>query len=353
MPFKDALREKEYQRQYRQIHKVELTENNRQYQQYRKAGGEKLGHHRKASDVELLESYNRLGSVWLVADELGMAGQNVWAHLNKLGIKDKDKWTDEQLQILRVAYNIKDTETLNINELAKHLGKDKTNVCRKAKELGLSTNRFRKRSNEMNELMGERMKTWIHVNGHPTGYRELRMCLACGKMMELQHSAKNKTCSRSCAATLRMRSEHIFSRCNSGRRIDLNNQFFRSAYEANYARYLNYVTANSLFNIVSWQYEPDTFKFSKVSDSPKQYTPDFKVFYGNYHCAYHEVKGWDYPKGIKARERFNKYYPNLELILIGEDFFANAVNNGLSKLIPNWEYYKCQNNKKEIVNETI
>ena len=113
------------------------------------------------------------------------------------------------------------------------------------------------------------------------------------------------------------------------------------------------IITNSLFQIVSWEYEPDTFKFPKVNDTPRQYTPDFKVFYENYHCAYHEVKGWDYPKGIKARERFNKYYPSLELILIGEVFFNNAVNNGLSKLIPNWEYYKYQNKKKETTDETL
>lgn len=307
----------------------------------------------KVTNEQVTESYNRLGSLWKVGNELGICGQSVWERLKKLGITDKDKWTNEQLSILREAYSVGGNEPLNINELSAKLNRTKSNVCRKARELGLVTSRKRDKPEYAKQLYSDCKKLQLQKYGWKHGYRELRQCQCCGRMMELPHSHPNKTCSRSCAAKLRMRGEHIFSRCNFGRRIDLNNQFFRSTYEANYARYLNYVIANSLLRIISWQYEPDTFKFPKATDTPKQYTPDFKVFYENYHCQYHEVKGWDYPKGIKAREKFSKYFPKLKLILIGEDFFANAVKDGLSKLIPNWEYYKQHKKLEEDTNESI
>jgi hypothetical protein len=155
MPFKTAEIESKYQRHYRQIHKAEKAENDKQYYQYRKAGGVKLGHHPKASNNELLESYNRLGSVWMVAAELGMAGQTVWERLKKLGISDRDKWNDEQIVILRQAYSVNNNEPLNINELSVKLGKIKSNVCRKARELGLTTNRNRRRSEDVKRHQSE------------------------------------------------------------------------------------------------------------------------------------------------------------------------------------------------------
>ena len=291
----------------------------------------------KVTNEQVMESYNRLGNIWKVGNELGICGQSVWERLKKLGIADKDKWTDEQLQILRQAYSVENNKPLNINELSIELGRHKSNVCTKAKSLGLTTNRNRTRTDKVKLLYSNNMKIQWRNYGHQHGYRELRLCPICGKMMDVPHCSIAKTCSRSCATRLRMRGEHQFSRCNFGRRLDLDNRFFRSAYEANYARYLNYCISNSLFDIVSWQYETDTFKFPKVVDTPKQYTPDFKIFYNEYHCEYHEVKGWDYPKGIKARERFSKYYPKLKLVLINDDFFRNIIKQGINKMIPNWE----------------
>ena len=130
----------------------------------------------------------------------------------------------------------------------------------------------------------------------------------------------------------------MFSRSKQGRREDLNNQFFRSNYEANYARYLNFlVSTKSEPVIVKWQYEPDTFEFKKIKRGSRFYTPDFKVHFQDGHVEYHEVKGWDYPKGITQRKRFAKYYPHLKLLVVDGDFFKEMKRKGVDKLIPNWE----------------
>lgn len=128
----------------------------------------------------------------------------------------------------------------------------------------------------------------------------------------------------------------MFSRSKSGRRKDLGNQFFRSNYEANYARYLNFLMDNGE-PIEKWEYEPDTFEFKNIKRGTRFYTPDFKIYLKDKHIEYHEVKGWDYPKGITQRKRFAKNYPQLKLVVIGDDFFKEIRRKGFNNLIPNWE----------------
>jgi hypothetical protein len=293
----------------------------------------------KATNEQIIESYKRLGSVWLVAKELGMCGQSVHERIIKLGFIDEDKWTQEQLDFLRASYNGKEGKPVNLKEIAAKLKRHKTNVSRKARELGL-TDYKRTKSDEVKAALSKSTKLWIQQRGHPGGYRELRMCIGCGKIMELRHSATNKCCSRSCSYKTTRTGENIFSRCKHGKRLDLDNKFFRSRYEANYARYLNYLIENNRDNVISWQYEPEKFAFKDNGYGIKAYTPDFKVFFSDSHYEYHEVKGWDYPKGIRARELFCKYYPKLTLVLISEDFFNRLHKEGIEKIITGWEVYK-------------
>lgn len=128
---------------------------------------------------------------------------------------------------------------------------------------------------------------------------------------------------------------NMYSRCKGGKREDLGNIYFRSSYEANYARYLNFLITNN--EILKWEYEPDTFCFNKIKRGVRSYTPDFKVFLNNRQVEYHEVKGWDYPKGVTARKRMVKYYPSEKLVLVGEEFFKAVKSQGFHRLIPNWE----------------
>jgi len=130
--------------------------------------------------------------------------------------------------------------------------------------------------------------------------------------------------------------EERFTRCKGGKRGDLGNIYFRSRYEANYARYLSFIIKNNC-DIKRWEFEPETFEFSKIKKGTRFYTPDFKIYFKDGHVEYHEVKGWDYPKGKTARKRFAKYYPHLKLILIDEEFFRGVKHQGMDKLIPGWE----------------
>jgi hypothetical protein len=124
-----------------------------------------------------------------------------------------------------------------------------------------------------------------------------------------------------------------YSNRKSGRRADLDNQYFRSAWEANYARYLNWLVGQG--QIKSWRYESVTFWFDKIKRGVRSWKPDFEVTNLDDSVEYHEVKGWDYPRGKVARRRMALYHPNVRVVLIDEDQYK-AIRKWKG-LIPEWE----------------
>jgi hypothetical protein len=123
-------------------------------------------------------------------------------------------------------------------------------------------------------------------------------------------------------------------RSKPGKRADLNGQFFRSSWEANYARYLNWLI--SLNQLLRWEFEPDTFEFHTIKRGSRFYTPDFKVFENDGRYAYHEVKGWMDPKSQTKLNRMAKYYPNEKVILIDKVAYR-SIEKQMKNAIPNWE----------------
>ena len=162
----------------------------------------------------------------------------------------------------------------------------------------------------------------------------IRICPKCGRFFEAYPSNNRIYCGVNCARNHRL-SLKKRGYSNGGRRPDLKNLFFRSSYEANYARWLNLLINNG--EIKTWDFEPETFEFKSIKKGVRFYTPDFRIIFGDTHTEYHEVKGWDYPKGITARKRFAKYYPQFKLVLIDKEWFKAAKKQGLDKLLPEWE----------------
>ena len=289
---------------------------------------------KKATDEQLLESYFRLGNIWKVAPEFNMCGQSVWERLKKLGIEDKDRWTNEQLRILIEGYSQNLTGPINLDLVAQSTGKLKSNVARKARELGL-TNQHRTKTLEAKAAMNEGLRRYIRDNGHPRESRESRVCPICGRFYFVRKRSKQKYCSVRCQIMAK-KPEERFTNRKGGRRKDIGDIYFRSSYEANYARYLNFIISNGS-NIEKWEFESQRFEFNKIKTGTRSYTPDFKIYYKDGHIEYHEVKGWDYPKGKTQRKRFAKYYPHLKLVLVDDNFFKAIKKQGINKLIPYWE----------------
>lgn len=115
--------------------------------------------------------------------------------------------------------------------------------------------------------------------------------------------------------------ELIYSNANGGKREDLGNKYFRSNWEANYARILNEQK-------IEWFYESQTFDLSNGTT----YTPDFKIGENKFV----ELKGW-YDNDSKQKiQLFLEEYPQYELDLIGEKEYY-SLRNLFKHKIPNWE----------------
>jgi predicted nucleic acid-binding Zn ribbon protein len=124
--------------------------------------------------------------------------------------------------------------------------------------------------------------------------------------------------------------ENTYSRTKKGRRSDLGDMFFRSAWEANYARWLNFRQ-----DVASWEYEPQRFEFP-IKRGTNSYLPDFRVTLTNGTIEWHEVKGWMTQKSATALKRFAKYYPTETLVLIDESAYRSIAKFARG-VVPCWE----------------
>jgi hypothetical protein len=194
----------------------------------------------------------------------------------RLGLIEDNRWTDSEVELLRDFYEkAGKTAPINLQGLSAILGKHKTNVCRKARELGLDTCQYRKR-----------------------------------------------------------KPEQVYSRSNAGKRKDIGDTYFRSNWEANYARYLNLLIEKE--KLFKWEYEADTFWFEKIKRGTRSYTPDFKIWETKDSSPYYvEVKGWMDAKSKTKLKRMQTYYPNTRIEIFGAAEYKELSKN--KALIAGWE----------------
>lgn len=115
-----------------------------------------------------------------------------------------------------------------------------------------------------------------------------------------------------------------FVKARRGRREDLGGIFFRSQWEANVARYLNWLG-------LRWEYETKTFEFP-IRHGITRYTPDFWVPDLN---EFWEVKGYLDAASKTKLKRMAKYHPDVKLLVIGRREYLEIKR--LARLIPGWE----------------
>lgn len=282
-----------------------------------------------------------------------LRGRTVNAVRNRahdLRVADVDKWwTAAQVDMVRAAYAAAGSHGLvDLDALAVAVGRMKSNVCRKARELGLTNQRRTKVDDEGRAEMSTRAAKTIRERGHPRGALGMRHTAVARAVMGEKHRANWRDPSskfntpefrqrRSDAMHGRMivggRVGH--SRCKIGKRADLGNVLFRSAWEANYARYLNWLAARG--EIVRWEYEVQVFEFLAVRRGVRSYRPDFKVHLRGGGHEWHEVKGWmDEPSKVRLA-LMAKYFPNERVIVIDKAWMSAATRQGIPMLVGNWE----------------
>ena len=124
----------------------------------------------------------------------------------------------------------------------------------------------------------------------------------------------------SASKRVRDKRETLYTSARGGRREDLGGAYFRSCWEANFARILNHIGK-------LWQYEPESFIFLEGST----YTPDFLC-----EEVYYELKG-RMTKTCEKKLSFMKLeYPHVRLELID---YAKYVDLRVryKNLLPHWE----------------
>jgi hypothetical protein len=111
-------------------------------------------------------------------------------------------------------------------------------------------------------------------------------------------------------------------------------KFYRSRWEANYARYLAWQQRQGL--IVAWVHEPETFWFAGVRRGCVSYLPDFKVTLPSGAVEFHEVKGHMDAKSKTKLRRMAKYHPTIKIKVFDSSWYKRNVGK-LRMLCPGWE----------------
>jgi hypothetical protein len=269
------------------------------------------------------------------------------------------RWTDNEIAIVREAYErAKVGEDIGLDALADRLGRLKSNICRKARQLGLTDiGRPLKLERKDRRKYGNRAaflehasklaKERIAKHGHNRG------------MLGKKHTAETrriigeKSAAYWAALTEEQcdaqRARMVRGACESGppkvargswkagwREIGGKRNYYRSRWEANYARWLQILKDRG--EITDWEYEPKTFWFDDIKRGARSYKPDFRVSGGIApdYVTWHEVKGWMDSRSFTVLRRFAKYHPDEVLILIDSKRYG-SLDKWAKHAIGGWE----------------
>lgn len=257
------------------------------------------------------------------------------------------KFSEAELARIRMDYRTY-VDAGKLSVLAAELGRAHSSLCLKAKELGLTdAHKARQRSAEI-AADSRRGKAFWAGRSHPAGMR--------GK----KHSAETK-------AVLAQKSAAFWSSLTTDERSDLGEKqmtakfakhgtrapnvkrgswkagwrevgdkrnYYRSRWEANYARYLEWLKQRG--EIQEWQHEPETFWFEAIKRGVRSYLPDFRVWENDGSSSLHEVKGWMDARSKTTLKRMAKYHPSEKITVIREKEY-NEIGRKIGPLIEGWE----------------
>lgn len=283
------------------------------------------------------------------------------ARLDRLGRHQAKAYPPELAVELSAAYQAEGFNgVVNLGAIALKWGKNKGNLCRAAKALGLPINpkrRIVEKRQDRRKHKGDAealkaaqsasAKKRLAANGHPRGM------LGRSHTAEVRQLIAKQSAARWAAMSESERSSHIMKALKAKvarygcinpqnergswkagwREIDDKRHYFRSRWEANYARYLQWLKLRG--DILDWEYEPETFWFDKIKRGVRSYLPDFRVHELNGTKPLHEVKGWMDARSRTTLRRMAKYHPGEKIILIREKEYR-AISR-FSSLIGGWE----------------
>lgn len=272
---------------------------------------------------------------------------------SKSGFSEMNVFRPEEVEYIQNNYL-----TMSLVDISKTLKRTHNIVCRKARELGLTrpgrkpkeqeeASLVKRIAREENQKVREQRaiekeeKKKAGKKYHTPEYRK-KVAVRVREMWKDPNSILNSEEFKQMQSDRFMRLQHQaikgnkplagHSRGKGGTREDLG-IYVRSSWEANYARYLNFLKERGFIH--DWDFETDIFYFEKIKRGIRSYTPDFKVWKTENEYEYHEVKGYMDPKSLTKLERMNKFYPREKIYVIGQEEYKEIKK--LSVFIENWE----------------
>jgi hypothetical protein len=274
-------------------------------------------------------------------------------------------WTDEEIDVLKSHYLSAGVFRVDLDALAKSMGRGRMSVALKASELGLCNKGRVKRGGRkdhrkykgdkalLHKALSDHSKRMIAERGHTRGMLGKHHSIDTKKILSAKSQfaqmrtteeererrrAKRRETNMARYGTYapQMKSSNPYSRARGGKREDLDNRYFRSSWEANYARYLNLLVLQG--KILRWEYEPETFYFPNVKRGALSYTPDFRLYELDGSIVYHEVKGWMDTKSKTKLRRMKQHFPNIKIVIIDAEQYKSVSQ--FAGLITGWESNK-------------
>lgn len=311
-------------------------------------------------DAFLKENHGQ-ASIQDIADKMGRTRSSLRARITTLGIAKQELWTAEEEAKLIALYERAGSDgVLHLGRLANEMGRNAGNLSRKARMLGLPVNTHRRTvelrkdrrkyatDEELRAAQSDAAKKRIKENGHPRGMlgkqhgeATRRHLSRTSKAAQLFLSEEEK--SRRVVKAMKTKIDRYGTQAPTVRRgtwdagwrqIGETKKYYRSRWEANYARYLQWLKERG--EIADWQHEPETFWFDGIKRGVRSYLPDFRVWENDGRIVLHEVKGWMDSRSRTCLKRMAKYHPQEKIIVIdGRQY--RSIRLKVMALIEGWE----------------
>ncbi len=276
------------------------------------------------------DAYVKYGKKWCI-DNLGLTDGQVRAKASRLGLKAagvSEAWKKKQIEHSKILTGRKRPEQAEV-------------ILRNHR------NGLLKKTDEQRKKIGEKTKKWIKEKGHPKGSLGLvhsektRKILSEKVLAYLERQTEEESAQR-VMKILKTKFEKgtFVNNTKRGtwkagwREIGGKRKYFRSKWEANYARYLQWLKEKN--QIIEWQHEPKTFWFDGIKRGCVSYLPDFLIICNNGKEEYHEVKGWMDDRSKTKISRMEKYYPDVKLVVIATKEY-NSIKKKAAPMISDWE----------------
>lgn len=296
-----------------------------------------------------------------MAEAVGRSEKAVRNRCYRLGLVSREEqWTAEELAHLVERYSAATTnEQLDLGGLAAQMGRLKSNVSRKARALGLTlqtrqgvnVKRVRVKKYETAEERAKatsaRVKEYIAKRGHPKGAAGLRHTSAAKAAISAASKVANaaRTPDQLGAYALKAARTKIANGTYAQQRqrvswrggwrdIGGTTNYYRSRWEANYARHLEQLRMSG--DIAQWRHEPTVFFFDGAKDGVVSYLPDFEVTNMDGSVVFHEVKGWMDARSKTKIQRMQEHHPSVRLLVIDAKAYEK-LERAVSAQIPEWE----------------